>query len=103
MKDKVCTLLGFASKAGALKYGNAGSTEALRSRAAKCVFFADDISAKSRKEIIFYCEKYDVEWYELKGIDMERLSLAVGRKCGVTALTDNNFKNPIISNLKSDI
>ena len=103
MKDKVCALLGFASKAGALRLGAANAIEAVRRRQANCVFFAEDISAKSRKEIAFYCGKYNVGAFELKGIDMQRLSNAVGKKCGVAALTDENFKTPLISNLTSDI
>ena len=103
VKDKVCALLGFASKAGALKYGFARATEAVKCNKAKAVFFATDISAKSRKEILFFCDKHAVGAYELKGIGIEELSGAVGKKCGVAALTDDNFKVPLINNLTSDI
>ena len=101
MKDKIITLLGFAAKAGALRFGAAEATEAVKRRRAKGVFFAEDISAKSRKEIEFYCEKFDVEAHELKGIDMNSLSRAVGKKCGIVAVLDDNFNNPIISYLTS--
>lgn len=103
MKDKVCALLGFASKAGALCFGAANAVEAVKRRQANSVFFAEDISAKSRKELAFHCGKYNVGAFELKGIDMQRLSNAVGRKCGVVALTDDNFKTPLISGLTADI
>lgn len=95
--------MGFASKAGALRFGAANSAEAVRRRLAKSVFFAEDISAKSRKEIMFHCEKYNIGAFELKGVDICRLSKAVGKKCGVVALTDDNFKTPLISSLTSDI
>lgn len=103
MTYKVCALLGFASKAGALRFGAAAAVEAVRRKMAKSVFFAEDISAKSRKEILFHCEKYNVGAFELKGIDICGLSKAVGKKCGVVALTDDNFKTPLISSLTSDI
>ena len=101
--NKVLTLLGFASKAGALKFGLAASTEAVKGKKAKAVFFSGDISAKSRKEILYFCDKYGVEAFELRGIDIETLGGAVGRKCGVVAVTDDNFKTPSINHLKSDI
>lgn len=103
MTDKVCALLGLASKAGALRYGFAKAVEAVKHGRATGVFFAEDISAKSRKEILFFCEKNNVQSYMLKGIDIERLSGAVGRKCGVVAVTDDNFKTPIINSLTSEI
>lgn len=101
MTDKIITLLGFAAKARVLRFGAAEATEAVKHRRAKGVFFAEDISAKSRKEIKFYCEKFDVEAHELKGIDMNSLSRAVGKKCGIVAVLDDNFNNPIISYLTS--
>ena len=52
---------------------------------------------------MFFCDKYAVGAYELKGIGIEELSGAVGKKCGVAALTDDNFKVPLINNLASDI
>ena len=101
MKDKLCALLGFAAKAGALKFGFARSVEAVKGGKAKAVFFAYDISAKSMKEILFFCDKYSLGAYELKNIDIDCLSSAVGKKCGVVAVTDDNFKTPIINNLTS--
>ena len=101
--DKVLTLLGFASKSGALCFGAFKTTEAVKRGRAKCVLIAEDISDKSRKETLFYCEKYGALAYVLKGVNIEALSHAVGVKCGVVAVTGETFKNPIISNLTSDI
>lgn len=103
MNSKVCTLLGFASKAGALKFGFAASVDAVKSRKAKAVFFAEDISEKSRKEILYFCGKYGVDAVRLSGIGMKALGTAVGKNCGVTALTDQNFKTPILNSLTSEI
>lgn len=103
MKSKVLTLLGFAAKAGALVFGAQLSVKAVGCGKAKSVFFANDISFKSRKEILFYCEKNKTGAFELKGINMMELGKAVGRKCGVVAVTDSNFGSSIISNLTSDV
>ena len=102
LKSKVLTLLGFASRAGALCYGFAATVAAIKAGKAKGVFFAVDISAKSRKEVMFYCDKFGVGAYELRGINMEELSHAVGRKCAVAAVKDDSFTNSVISNLTLD-
>lgn len=99
MNNKVLTLLGFASKAGALAFGAARTAEAVRRHRAKSVFYANDISEKSRKEILFQCEKNGVRAFALNGISMEMLSKGVGRSCAVVAVTDDSFTAPIISNL----
>ncbi|MBR4761462.1 MAG: ribosomal L7Ae/L30e/S12e/Gadd45 family protein [Clostridia bacterium] len=101
MTDKVCSLLGFAAKAGALRFGFAGATEAVKRRSAKCVLYACDISEKSKKEILFYCDKFGVKALELCKTGMEDLSKYVGRRCGVIAIIHDSFSNPVISYLTS--
>ena len=95
--------MGFASKAGTLCYGFAPAVSAIKSGKAKGVFYASNVSAKSRKEIIFYCDKFGVGAYELKNTDMEELSRAVGKKCAVTAVTDASLAGAVISNLTTGI
>lgn len=102
MTDKALTLLGFASKAGALCFGAANTEYAVRRGKAKGVFFASDISAKSRKEILFHCGKFGVKAFELENTGIDRLTGAVGRKCGVVAVLDDKFNTPLISYLASD-
>ena len=103
MNNKVSALLGFAAKAGALVFGAELSIKAVRCGKAKSVFFANDISPKSRKEILFHCEKNKTQALELQGINMMELGKAVGRKCGVVAVTDSNFSSSIIVSLTSDV
>lgn len=98
MTDKVIALLGFAAKSGSLCFGVKDSVSALKSSKAKGVFFAADISAKSRKEIMFYCNKFGAKALELK-FSSEELSLAVGRKCAALAVTNDSFYNPIVTHL----
>ena len=100
--NKALTLLGFASKAGVLAFGVSLSIRDVKSGKAKGVFFAEDISHKSRKELLFYSEKYGVKAFEIKGTDISVLSSAVGRKCGAVAVLDEKFSSPIISYLTSD-
>lgn len=103
MNGKVLTLLGFASKAGALSYGAGSATESINRKKAKGVLYAFDISPKSQKEIEFHCKKANVPAYKLSDIGMESLSKAVGRKCGVVAILSDNFLTPLTPYLISDI
>ncbi|MBO4693028.1 MAG: ribosomal L7Ae/L30e/S12e/Gadd45 family protein [Clostridia bacterium] len=103
MTDKVGTLLGFAAKSGSLCYGFEKSIAAVSRGLAKGVFFATDISAKSRKEILFHCDRLNIAAYELKDTSMDELSQAVGNRCAVIALTSESFLRPIVSYLTPDV
>ena len=94
MTDKTLTLLGFASKAGKLSYGMDMMLEAVKTKKAKLVLAAADLSAKTLKEIDFYTNKHKAECINLD-CDMGTLSHAIGRKCGVISVNDNGFAEAI--------
>ncbi len=98
MNGKVLALLGFAAKSGALVFGVRDCVDSVKQKKAKGVFFAADISAKSRKEILFHCDKFGIRAFELD-VNSEQLSHAVGRKCSGVAVTNDNFYNPIVTYL----
>lgn len=91
LTDKLLTLLGFAAKAGKLSYGMDASVASVRAGKAKLVIVSGEISAKSRKEVTFYCTKYNAEVIILGDYDIQAVSGAVGRKCGITAVNDSSF------------
>lgn len=96
MKDKVLTLLGFAAKAVKLSYGMDASIASAAAGRARLIVIASDISAKSRKEIIFHSEKYTVKTLELDGFNIETVSKAVGRKCGIVSVNDQGFADALL-------
>lgn len=91
MTDKTLTLLGFATKAGKLAFGMNASVSSILSNKAKLVFTASDLSQKSCKEIAFYSQKKNIPIIHLKEFDIQTLSDAVGRKCGIIAVNDSSF------------
>lgn len=91
MNNKILTLLGFAAKAGKLSFGFDSAVGAVRQKKAKLVLVAADLSAKSKKEITYFSEKNNITVLSLKGIDIETLSKAVGRKCGMVSVNENGF------------
>lgn len=95
MKDKILNLLGFASKAGKLTFGFEATVGAIKSGKAKLVLIAEDISPKSRKETVFFSEKFGVRHIELEEVNIETLSTAVGKKCGILSVCDQGFAEGI--------
>lgn len=89
--NKVLTLLGFASKAGKLSYGFDATRTSLSQKKSKLLLLANDVSAKSKKEILFFASGHDVEVVILEETDMQTLSHAVGRKCGIISVNDESF------------
>ena len=98
MNNKVLTLLGFAAKAVKLSYGMNAVKYAITSGKARLVLTACDISPKSRKEIAYFCEKENVKHITLENIDMDTVSAAVGRKCGIISVNDSGFADSIGGN-----
>lgn len=96
MSQKTLTLLGFASKAGKLSFGMSAAETAIKSGKAKLIISAGDISAKSQKEITYTANKYDIP-VRVIGENIETLSSAVGRRCGIIAVNDLNFAQSISS------
>ncbi len=95
MIDKVLTLLGFASKAGKLSFGSAKATENIKTKKAKLIIISNDISQKSKKEIVFWAEKSGVPFLILSDTATNTLSNAVGRNCGILSVNDNSFASAI--------
>lgn len=95
MKNKILTLLGFASKAGKLSYGQAASLEAMGKQKTKLLVVANDVSAKSQKELRFYAEKNKIPYLLLEETGITELTNAVGRSCGAVSVNDASFADAI--------
>lgn len=97
MNDKILTLLGFAAKAGKLSYGFDAVHTALSQRKSKLVLIANNVSPKSQKEVMFFSQKSQTEAMVLVEYDMETISHAVGRKCGIISVNDISFADGLLS------
>ncbi len=97
MNDKLLSLLGFAAKAGRLSFGAAASLEAVKAKKSKLVLICCDISQKSQKEMLFHCEKTGVKAMVMPHLNIETVSGAVGRSCGVLSVNDSSFANQAIN------
>ncbi len=97
MNNKLLSLLGFAAKAGKLSYGFEASVWSVKTKKAKLVAVSGEISPKSRKEMIYYADKYNVKLVVLEGIDIKTVSDAVGKKCGIISVNDCGFADGILN------
>lgn len=95
MNSKILTLLGFCSKAGKMSYGMDASVESLKKGKSNLVVVAFDLSQKSLKEITFNAEKAEVKVTVLDDTNIDTLSHAVGRKCGILSVNDKGFAEAI--------
>ena len=95
MNDKLLALLGFASKANKLSYGFDAVCATLSKNKSELVLTANDISEKSKKEVLFFCNKFKTKMLALNECDMQTLSHAIGHKCAVISVNDISFANGI--------
>ncbi len=103
MNSKIFGLLGFASKAGKLSYGMAATLETMGKKKSFLVIAASDVSEKSQKEISFSCQKYNVNIIH-PDADMDALSVAIGRRCGIISVNDKGFADAVLEQCgKSEI
>lgn len=96
MTNKIKALLGFAAKAGKLSYGMDAVTDAVKHGKAKLAVLSGEISDKSKKEITFHSEKNNIRVLILEDCNIQSISDAVGRKCGILSVNDSSFADGII-------
>ena len=88
--QKLTGILSICRKAGRMEIGFAPMKEALPSGRVCGVITTSDISPKTKKEVQFYCQKYQVPVCPVP-LDMQTLGGAIGRKAAVAAILDAGF------------
>lgn len=56
------SMLGFAAKAGQIIAGSAGVEQAIIKHRAKLVIYAEDLSPKTIKNLIYLCQKNEIQF-----------------------------------------
>lgn len=96
MNNKMLTLLGFAAKAGRLSFGMDAASDAVKSGKACLAVAAENVSEKSQKETAFFARKGNIRFLVLKGFDIDAVSHAVGRRCGIITINDSGFADAFL-------
>ena len=94
MNNQILGMISLGRKAGKLIAGFDTVKQSADEHKAAVVLTAADISAKTLKEVVFFCNKYHVTHIGLP-CSMLELQTVVGRKAGVLALTDSHFAEKI--------
>lgn len=89
MNELVFTL-SLCKKAGKLVLGMDPVVSALKEKKLMAVFISNDLSKNSKKEIEFFCNKYQTETVSLP-LNMNELWYAVGKRAGIVGITDRGL------------
>lgn len=96
--DPALSMLGISRRAGRLSVGTEAVQTAIRSRKAKLVVIAADISAKSEKELRFSAEKAGIPVLRIQQ-DLFTLSHAIGIRAGIVSVDDEGLAQAVQSRL----
>lgn len=100
VNNRILSLLGLCIKAGKLKSGEFGTTEAVKSFKAYVVIVASDASDNTKKEFRDMCSFYEVPYYEYS--TKEELGRAIGKDLrSSVAVCDEGFSKSLISYLEA--
>lgn len=101
--NNILGTLGLCRRAGKVIFGFDAVIDELKSPKGKAygVIMAADLSEKTKKEVLFYCGKYNAA-AETVNITLEEISGVLGKPTGVIAILDKGLFNSIIKSNKSN-
>ena len=76
--QKICGLIGLATKAGKIVAGSEACEESIEKKNAKLVIIAQDAAERTKKQFIQKCENFSVPIYEM--LTIEEISKAIGKQ-----------------------
>lgn len=96
--------LGLCRRAGKLEAGFDSVKQAVVNRLALLILYTEDLSDKTKKEILFLAGKYQIEAV-LVPLTMDQVAQMLRKKIGVFAITDQGFVTMLkksLANLSDD-
>ena len=91
-QQKMISLLTICRKAGRLTPGFDAVKDKIMSKKVSAVLVTNDISPKTLKEIMFFCNKKNVKIIRINA-ETSDMAYAIGRKTAVMGVTDEGFAN----------
>jgi len=96
--NKIYSMLGIARKGGKISIGFDASSLDVKSRKSILVLIAADGSDKTKENIRFLCDKYDIKYVEYG--EKEILGKNLGRKVvSVLSVNDTNIASYLLNNI----
>lgn len=97
--NNILGTLGLCRRAGKTVFGFDAVIDELKSPKGKAygVIMAADLSEKTKKEVLFYCGKYNVP-AETVNATLDEIGSVMGKRTGVIAILDKGLFNSITNN-----
>ncbi|HHZ02691.1 MAG TPA: 50S ribosomal protein L7ae [Tissierellia bacterium] len=96
--NKIYSMLGIGRKGGNITIGFDAAVSDLEKNKSYLVIIASDASEKTKKNIRYYCERYNCEYIEYG--EKEILGRSLGRKVvSVLSIRDKNIAKYILNNV----
>ncbi|MBQ1986157.1 MAG: ribosomal L7Ae/L30e/S12e/Gadd45 family protein [Clostridia bacterium] len=98
MMNRALSNMGLARRAGKLNWGYDTAVEAMKNGDVCLALTAADLSEKTKKNVRFEAEKYNVPFVDTV-FSMEEISAAIGKKTGVVVICDAGFAKKLMQEL----
>lgn len=96
--NKVYSMLGIARKGGNISIGYDVTCMDIKENKSKLVLIAKDASDKTKKNILFICDKYNIKYIEYG--EKEVLGKSLGKKLvSVLSVNDINIASYLLNNI----
>ncbi|MGD9569713.1 MAG: L7Ae/L30e/S12e/Gadd45 family ribosomal protein [Sedimentibacter sp.] len=96
--NKIYSMLGIARKGGNISIGYDVTCLDVKDKKSKLVLIAEDASDKTKKNIQFFCDKYEIKYVEYG--EKEILGKSLGKKMvSVLSVNDTNIANYLLNNI----
>lgn len=86
-RQKIINTISMSKRAGRIILGFDMVKDSVMLGRTEYVFVAADLSAKSQKEVNYFCEEYEAQIIRMP-VTMEEILFAVSKKSGIIAITD---------------
>lgn len=94
--DSLLKILSVALKAGQVSVGRYKVEKALKKRKAKLILLSESLSDRTKKDIIFMAEKYNIK-IMIINMTMEDLAKTIGKRSGIFSINNEGFVKSISS------
>lgn len=98
MNDSLLPSIGLARKAGKLILGFDAVSTACKNGTAALVLLSEDLSPKSRKEIVRIAQQYEIRWFDAP-FQMGDIDRLLHKRAGILAVSDEGFVRMFLKHL----
>ena len=98
MNDSLLPSIGLARKAGKLILGFDAVSTACKNGTAALVLLSEDLSPKSRKEIVRIAQQYEIRWFDAP-FQMGDIDRLLHKRAGILAVSDEGFVRMLLKHL----